>query len=163
MRISVHCDGNVIVTVPARFDNSLLNKFLAEKKKWIIQKIQYFLRISQSPLRSLQVIKRGDYKKYRGEAKRLAEGRLEYFNQSYNYKLNKVCIRNQKTRWGSCSRRRNLNFNYKIIFLPAEFQDYIIVHELCHLGEFNHSRDFWTLVAKTIPDYKKLRNGLKVR
>ena len=66
-----------------------------------------------------------------------------------------------KTRWGSCSKKGTLNFNYKIALLSPELRDYIIVHELCHLGEFNHSSKFWLLVEKTVPNYKTLRKQIK--
>ncbi len=91
----------------------------------------------------------------------LVTSRLEYFNTFYNFKYNKVTIRNQSSRWGSCSRKGNLNFNYRIALLSPELADYIIVHELCHLGEFNHSRKFWELVEKTMPNWQTLRNKLR--
>lgn len=72
-----------------------------------------------------------------------------------------MAIRNQKSRWGSCSTKGNLNFNYKLAIIPSHLADYVIVHELCHLGEFNHSQKFWDLVAKTMPGYKEMRNELK--
>ena len=87
--------------------------------------------------------------------------RFEYFNKFYSYKWNRIFIKNQKTRWGSCSKRGNLNFNYRIALLPPEAADYIIVHELCHLKEFNHSRNFWKLVEQQIPNYKILHKALK--
>lgn len=102
-----------------------------------------------------------NYLKYKNSAALLAKERLEYFNQFYNYKYGRVVIRNQKTRWGSCSRKGNLNFNYKIALLPSKSADYIIIHELCHLGEFNHSQRFWDLVAETFPDYKEVRHSLR--
>lgn len=101
------------------------------------------------------------YLENKTKARDIAEGRLEYFNTFYNYKWNKVVIRNQKTRWGSCSRKGNLNFNYKIALLPQKYSDYIIVHELCHLGEFNHSPKFWDLVSQTVPDYREIRRNLR--
>jgi predicted metal-dependent hydrolase len=104
---------------------------------------------------------RGDYLKYKSTARALVLSRLEYFNQFYNFKYNSVRIKNQKTRWGSCSKKGNLNFSYKLALLSPWQADYIIVHELCHLGEFNHSQKFWALVAQTIPDYKKIRQELK--
>jgi len=103
----------------------------------------------------------GQYLSYKLKAKEIVNDRLIYFNQFYGYKWNNIVIRNQKTRWGSCSKKANLNFNYKIALLAPELSDYIIVHELCHLGEFNHSRNFWTLVEKTIPNHKIIRNKLK--
>ena len=74
---------------------------------------------------------------------------------------NKINIKNQKTRWGSCTKSKNLNLNYKIIFLPKKHQDYIIVHEMCHLKEFNHSHKFWSLVSKTLPDYLEIKVELR--
>jgi len=82
-------------------------------------------------------------------------------NRFYGFKIGSVAIRNQKTRWGSCSGKGNLNFNYKVMFLPKEFADYIIVHEICHIKEMNHSIDFWNLVGISIPDYRRIRRELK--
>jgi len=99
--------------------------------------------------------------KKREQARRFALSRLNYFNSFYNFKINRVAIKNAKTRWGSCSSKRNLNFNYKIIYLRPALADYLIVHELCHLGELNHSKRFWALVSKTIPDYVKINKELR--
>ena len=101
------------------------------------------------------------YLKYKEEARKLVRIKLLYWSEIYGFKYGKVAIRNQKTRWGSCSKRVNLNFSYKIVFLPEHLVDYLIVHELCHLEQFNHSKDFWALVGKTIPDYQKRRNELR--
>jgi len=100
-------------------------------------------------------------KNYKELAINLADNRIKYFNSFYNFKINKVRIKNQKSRWGSCSKKRNLNFNYKIIYLKPKLADYLIVHELCHLGELNHSRRFWALVKKTIPDYRKVNREMR--
>ena len=102
-----------------------------------------------------------EYKEYKGKALALAISRIQYFNQKSEFKFNKINIKNQKTCWGSCSRRGNLNFNYKIALLPERLADYIVVHELCHLKEFNHSRKFWNLVAEIIPDYLERKKDLK--
>ena len=99
--------------------------------------------------------------RYREEARRLALSRLEYFNEFYNFKYGTIRIKAQTTRWGSCSSKGNLNFNYKMALLPPHLVDYLVVHELCHLGEFNHSQNFWDLVEKTIPNYLELRAELK--
>ncbi|MBP6904919.1 MAG: M48 family metallopeptidase [Candidatus Pacebacteria bacterium] len=97
----------------------------------------------------------------REAARTLVHARLAHFNQFYNFSYNKVFIKNQRTRWGSCSSNRNLNFNWKIITLSPEAQDYLIVHELCHLREFNHGQAFWDLVALQIPDYKRIRTTMR--
>ncbi len=89
------------------------------------------------------------------------EKRLALFNKDYGFTYRRITIRNQRTRWGSASRSGNLNFNYRMTFLPPHLSDYVIVHELCHLGEFNHSKKFWDLVARTIPDHRALRKELR--
>ena len=104
---------------------------------------------------------RKQYLKLREDARALARNRLAHFNSFYNFPIGKLFIKNHKSRWGSCSSRGNLNFNYKIVLLPPEVADYIIVHELCHLKEFNHSPKFWALVAQTLPNHLALRHHLR--
>ena len=99
--------------------------------------------------------------KKREEARIFVENRINYFNKFYKFEINRIAIKNTTTRWGSCSSKKNLNFNYKIIYLRPDLADYLIVHELCHLGEFNHSKRFNALVSKTIPDYEKVDKELR--
>lgn len=101
------------------------------------------------------------YLRYKEQSRSLILERLLYWNDIYNFTYHRVSIRDTKTRWGSCSKKGNLNFNYKIVFLPRHLVDYIVVHELCHLKEFNHSRAFWDLVGQTLPDYRSYRGELK--
>lgn len=110
---------------------------------------------------TLRKAPRKTYLKYREAARVLAKNRLEHYNQYYKFKVNRIAIKNLKSRWGSASKKGNLNFNYRIALLPPDMADYVIVHELCHLGEFNHSPNFWALVIKTIPDWKIRRAKIK--
>jgi len=109
----------------------------------------------------MNIIRRRFTKDKKEQARIFIENRLSYINKLYNFKINRIAIKNTTTRWGSCSSKSNLNFNYKIIYLKPELADYLIVHELCHLGELNHSKRFWALVSKTIPDYAKVNKELK--
>ena len=102
-----------------------------------------------------------EYASLKKDAFRIATEKVNYWNTFYNFKFNNISIKNQKTRWGSCSRNGNLNFNYKIALLPDKLADYLVVHEISHLGQFNHSAKFWALVEQTIPDYKNIRKELK--
>lgn len=100
------------------------------------------------------------YHKHRESARTLVHKRLAELNRHYNFTYHRVAIRDQKSRWGSCSKKGNLNFNYRLMFLPEPLIDAVIVHELCHLEEFNHGKKFWELVARTIPDHKERRAQL---
>lgn len=86
---------------------------------------------------------------------------LNFFAKLYGVEYRKVAIRNQKTRWGSCSKSKNLNFNYRVAFLPNNQRNYVIVHEICHLIEFNHSKKFWAEVERAIPNYKEMRKKVR--
>ncbi|MCH8741670.1 M48 family metallopeptidase [Patescibacteria group bacterium] len=157
VRLVVHCDGSIIVTTPYDISENVAERFIKDKAKWIFTKLSFFKKYNGK----LTSKNHTDYLKYRDKVQRLAEDRVEYFNEIYNFKFNRINIRNQKTRWGSCSKKRNLSFNYKILFLPSHIFDYIITHELCHLKEFNHSRKFWNLVAETIPNCSEIKKDLK--
>jgi predicted metal-dependent hydrolase len=87
--------------------------------------------------------------------------RTKQIADSNNFEYSKVRVKRQKTRWGSCSSNGNLNFNFKLLKLRKELIDYVIVHELCHLKEMNHSPRFWSLVEEIIPNYKELRKELR--
>lgn len=162
LRIAVHHDGHVVVVRPRRMSARIAEQFVRDRKSWIEEKVAYFMKRKARVLRETpQVALVGTYVKYKEEARALVHARLAHYNQFYNFTYHTVAIRNQKSRWGSCSKRGNLNFNYKIALLPPYLADYIVVHELCHLGELNHSEKFWQLVARTTPTYKEMRKELR--
>jgi len=159
LRLAVHRDGSVVVTASKSTKKSRIEAFIAKQIDWITTSIKRFEGMPKP------VVPRGnrrDYTKYKEVARELVQRRLEHFNthSSYGFAIGRISIRNQKTRWGSCSKKGNLNFSYRLALLPPELADYIVVHELCHLGEFNHGSNFWSLVGKTIPDYKEIRKRL---
>ena len=104
---------------------------------------------------------RKHYLQNKNAARKIILESLDFFARLYGVKYRKVAIRNQRSKWGSCSKARNLNFNYKVALLPKDQRDYVIVHELCHLIEFNHSKRFWAEVERTIPNYRELRKKVK--
>jgi predicted metal-dependent hydrolase len=104
---------------------------------------------------------RRHYERHKEYARSVVHERLRHYQALYGYEYKKVFIRNTRSRWGSCSSIGNLNFNYKVALLPPALRDYVIVHELCHLQEFNHSPSFWALVARTIPEHRVLRRTLR--
>ncbi len=158
MRLAVYRGGDFVVTVPKSTDESFIEKVLLKKARWIIKKIEYFKKLN--PIESPK-ISRLHYEEHHKKSLEFTKERVIYWNQFYGFDYQKVSVKNQKTRWGSCSKKGNLSFNYRIAFLPIALADYIIVHELCHLKAFNHSQNFWTLVMQTTPQHKEIRKKLK--
>ncbi|TAK95155.1 M48 family peptidase [Patescibacteria group bacterium] len=158
MRLAVYCDGSVVATAPQHLADSFIENWIQQKADWILNKLRNFER---KGFRAIPKYSRKEYLQYKKQALLLAKSRLDYFSGIYNLQYQRISIRNQKTRWGSCSRHGNLSFNYKIATLEPHLADYIVVHELCHLREFNHSKNFWSLVAETIPDYKDIRRQIR--
>ena len=136
LRVSIYCDGTCQITVPRMISYERAKEFIFENAQWILEKLEIMKKISDNPL--FLNSSRDEYLKYRKKALELAQSKVDYFNQFYGFSYNKITIKQQKTRWGSCSKKGNLNFNYRILLIPEKFADYIIVHELCHLKEFNH-------------------------
>lgn len=100
-------------------------------------------------------------KRYRNAARTQFEQRCAFYRAFTGGSYSSITVRDQKTRWGSCSSRGTLSFNYRLIFAPPAVLDYVVVHELCHLTHMNHSKEFWNLVGSVMPDYKKHRKWLK--
>lgn len=98
---------------------------------------------------------------YRYKADEIIQSRIEYYKPMLNVSPNRVTIREQKTRWGSCSFKGNLNFNWKAMRAPFEVLEYLVVHELCHLVHLNHSHEYWSLVSSILPDYKVRKDWLR--
>jgi len=158
MRLSISSNGGFVVSAPKWYPIFFINQFLTEKAEWIWERIR---NIDFESISEKTKDNKTDYKDKKEIARKIIKERLEFFNRHYNFTYKRVSIKNQKTCWGSCSQKGNLNFNYKIINLPEKTRDYIIVHELCHLKELNHSQNFWKLVSEFFPDYKKIRKEIK--
>ena len=156
LTIRVYPNNVVLVTIPKRFPVYLAEHFIKQKEAWINDRIAKNVRRQETlPKKS-----REDYLENKAKALQLIKTRIDYFNKLYNFTVNKISVKNQTTRWGSCSKNGNLNFNYQIIYLKYEQIDYVVIHELCHLKELNHSKAFWDLVAQALPNYKEVRAGL---
>lgn len=154
--LSVHAGGRVTVTVPKRVSDKQVERFLFQKQRWLTDAVQ------QAPKKQgLSLVDREHYNAHKEYARAFVYTRLAELNTPYGFAYNKVYIRANTSRWGSCSGNRNLNFDYRILFLPSHLQDYILIHELCHLKEMNHSARFWALVQKTVPDYARRKSELR--
>lgn len=159
LRITIHPGGELVATLPQGVRFEKLENFLKQKANWILRKIS--LARKRKPSMLLPRSSRREYLAVKEQARKLAKQKIEQFSTIYGLRCQKISIRNQKTRWGSCSQKGNLNFNYRIVHLPEKYLDYIIVHEMCHLKEFNHSRNFWKLVSVAVPDYKTIRREVR--
>ncbi len=131
--------------------------FKGEMRKFKIVKIRVRKKLSKKD----KEIERNEYLKYKEQALQIVNEKILKVNSIYNFNFNKISIKNTRTRWGSCSSKKNLSFNYKLVFLDSAAQEYLVAHELCHLKEMNHAKSFWDLVAETIPDYKVQKEKLK--
>jgi len=166
--LTVHPDGRVVVTMPRWVSIKAAEAFVAKHEEWIeIAKEKFKKRAAKKGIDQITLPhprkNSNAYKEARKLARVLVAERLQYFNTRYGFTYGTISIRDQKTRWGSCSAKGNLSFNYRIVYLPQALQDYIVVHELCHTKEHNHSEKFWAQVARTIPDHARQRKELRTR
>lgn len=157
LSIRVLPGGQVRVTAPHGFPPGRLTRFLHEQRPWIERAAEAMRRLPAAPPRAEA---RQAYALGKEAARRYAYAAIARLAPAYGVVPAGVSIRDQKSRWGSCSRDGRLAFNWRIARLPPRLADYVVVHELCHLLEFNHSPRFWALVARTMPDHRALRKAL---
>lgn len=158
LSIAIRRDGSIAVTRPSFISKKAVLAFVVKHGSWIKTKLT---ELEKRPPSLLGKHSEKEYRRHKEAARTLVYELLEHYAPRYAVTYRRVRIGNQRSRWGSCSLQRTLSFNYKILFLPRELQEYLIVHELCHLIEMNHSKKFWLLVGKTIPDWKLRRAALK--
>ena len=162
--VAIQVNSNLSVTVraPRSASEKDIEEILKKKEAWISKHIEKIKetkeRFEAEPTEKLtreKVIALAE------EALKVIPERVEYFAKVIGVTYGKITVRNQKTRWGSCSSKGNLNFNCLLMLAPPEVLDYVVVHELCHRKQMNHSKAFWSEVEKVLPDYKEARKWLK--
>lgn len=160
--IQVNSDLSVTVRAPRSVLEKDIEEILKKKEAWISKHIEKIKetkeRFEAEPTEKLtreKVIALAE------EALKVIPERVEYFAKVIGVTYGKITVRNQKTRWGSCSSKGNLNFNCLLMLAPPEVLDYVVVHELCHRKQMNHSKAFWLEVEKVLPNYKEVRKWLK--
>ncbi len=165
MALQVGLDGTVVARVPNRVAKKEVLRFLDSHAAWIAEAKQKMARRQQEKqaYRSPYEIPAYDAlsKREKDEIRAHFMERLMYYAPKIGVTFERVAIRNQKGRWGSCSSKGNLNFNYRLHYLPQELMDYVVVHELSHRIHMNHSRDFWALVGQYDKDYKLHQTQLR--
>lgn len=160
--IRVNADLSVTVRAPLRMTKFEIDRLLQEKSKWICDKQEEIAR------RKEEFSAEYENKLTTEEIRELANKALKYipervaiYAKTVGVDYGRITIRNQRTRWGSCSSKGNLNFNCLLMLQSPELIDYVVVHELCHRKQMNHSKAFWNEVANIIPNYKELEKQLK--
>lgn len=153
-------EGTVQVRAPYGVLEAEIFQFVNSKQDWIekhLQKIQEKIERTTS----FEQLSYEQIQELAQQALKVLPKRTAYYAKIMGVNYGRITIRNQKTRWGSCSSKGNLNFNCMLMLMPPEIQDYVVVHELCHRKEMNHSAKFWAEVEKVLPDYKERRKWLK--
>ena len=157
MSLKVELDGTITVRAPFRTPPETADWFVESHRDWI----EVRLRAGEQIL----AVRPSYTETERLEGKKRAENVLKerccYYAWLMGVSYGSITVREQKTRWGSCSAKGNLNFNWKLVLMPEEILDYVVVHELAHRLQMNHSTEFWDEVEKILPDYRKRRQWLK--
>ena len=160
LSIEITDDAKLLVRAPMRMPGREIKSFVEEKSSWIDKYIEK-VRERNQRTEAIEPIGRWELRDLADEALRVIPKKVEYYAGILGVTYGRITIKNQKSLWGSCSSKGNLNFNCMLMKAPGHVQDYVVVHELCHRREMNHSTRFWSLVASVIPDYKACRKWLK--
>ena len=159
MSLEIKPDGSLVVRAPRRLPEREIQRFLREKSPWIektLTKVENVNRAGEeAPLSPEDIHALAD------RALKEIPPRVKAFAARMGVTYGRITIRNQRGRWGSCSGAGNLNFNCLLMLCPEEVRDYVVVHELCHRKEMNHSRRFWLELARVLPEYEQQRQWLK--
>ena len=148
---------------PLRTPQYRIMEFLKGKEHWIDLHLEKMRQRQESNADQMSrtSLSEEEIKQLTELAKQVIPQRVAFFVRQMDVTYGRITIRNQKTRWGSCSQAGNLNFNCRLMTMPPEVLDYVVVHELCHRKQMNHSRTFWEEVEKVLPDYRVTRQWLK--
>ena len=158
--IQIKPNGTVILRAPYGVPKKEINRILEEKRSWIEEHLQEVVKHREQQ-RAVPEISKEEINELANRALKYIPERVKYFAPIVGVNYSRITIRNQKTRWGSCSTKGGLNFNCLLMLMPPEVIDYVVVHELCHRKEMNHSPAFWAEVEKVLPDYKVAKKWLK--
>jgi len=154
--IVVKPSGEVEVRCPTRCSKREVDAFVLSKEDWIRKHLDNVAAREQLPVLTAE-----ELHTLSKEAAVILPERVRFFARQMRIAYGRITIRSQRTRWGSCSPKGNLNFNCLLMLAPPEVQDYVVIHELCHRKEMNHSPQFWAEVEKVCPDYRTHRKWLK--
>lgn len=158
--IKINNDLTVTVRAPIFTSDNEISEILKTKESWISKCVEQIKRKNEE-LSKVDYFSAEEISELADMALEYIPCRVKYYSDIMEVTYGKITIRNQKTRWGSCSGKGNLNFNCLLMLMPTEVIDYVVVHELCHRKEMNHSKAFWKEVEKVLPNYKEAVGWLK--
>ena len=156
VRVQVEGPGRVLLYVPARMTDREVQAFLQKHRAWLEKHLA-----QEEAARDLPRYTEEDIRRLAEQALRVIPERAAHYAPLVGVTYGRVTIRNQKSKWGSCSAKGNLNFNCLLMEAPPEVLDYVVVHELCHRKYMNHSAAFWAEVARVLPGYREQERWLK--
>ncbi len=152
--------NGLVVRAPIGVSRREINTFIQEKQSWI-EKHYKRIRERKAVLEDQKPFTREEIQALAQKAVKVIPGKVEKYAKVVGVDYGRITIRNQKTRWGSCSGKGNLNFNCLLMLFPDEVIDYVVVHELCHRKHMNHSAQFYKEVERVLPEYRKCQKWLK--
>ena len=159
--LEVRDQNTVLARIPARLPDRELKQFVETHREWILKKTQIAAQREEkrkaTPAPPLESLSKTDRMKIQLKIGK----RVRHYCEIMGVTVGWVTVKNQKTRWGSCSAKGNVNFNYQLAFLPEELLDYVVIHELAHRRHMDHSKEFWAEVERYCPDYRERREMLK--
>ena len=156
--LEIRPDGKLTVRAPLRMSYSDIEKYVNSKSAWIEKALEKFANKDETPAVPFT---EEELKKYTKAAEKIIPERVKHYAEIMGVEYNRITIRTPKTRWGSCSSKKNLNFSCLLVLMPEKVMDSVVVHELCHLKEMNHSKRFWEKVESVLPNYKVQEKWLK--
>ena len=159
--LQIQSSDEVIVRAPRHMGMADIEKFIDKHKSWIDKSLLKMKGMEEAH-KDLRKYTDAEVREMAEAATRVIPERVRHYAPIVGVDYGNITIRNQKTRWGSCTASGNLNFNVALMRAPLEIMDYVIVHELCHRLELNHSPKFWKEVERVMPEYKKYEKWLKV-
>lgn len=154
--VQITLSGEVLVRCPRRMSNADIRRFVESKSGWIERHLE-----KQTAAARLPAFSDGQLQALARQARQTIPERVAYFAPLVGVTYGRITIRSQHTLWGSCSGKGNLNFNCLLMLTLPEVLDYVVVHELCHRKEMNHSARFWAEVGRVLPDYEIRRKWLR--
>ena len=159
MALQVTRDGRILLRAPRLATEAELRRFVREKQDWIARAVERAGAAREAA--AADPLSEEDLRGLAKEAKEHIPGRVRYYASLMRVEVGTVTVRCQKTRWGSCSAKGNLNFNCLLMLAPRDVLDSVIVHELAHRREMNHGRRFYDLLYRYMPDYDRRNEWLK--